>query len=88
MSDDLNTRREAILQRMLNEDGSVRDVLFSDLRRDLGIEAGDEAFEVLRRDGVICAIFPEAKPGDSGRQFWSFANVVPMEGQPHEGAKG
>jgi hypothetical protein len=75
VSDDLSARREAILQQMLNEDGSVRDVLFSDLRRALGIQAGDEAFEGLRRDGVICAYFPEAKPGDSGRQFWGFANV-------------
>lgn len=37
------------------------------------LEAGENlhgALDSLIRDGKIEACFPEAKPGDSGRQFW------------------
>ncbi len=71
-------RREAILKLMVNPDGTVRDVLFSELTEKLGIRAGDEAFEGLRRDGIIRAEFPEAKPGDSGRQYWTLAHVTAL----------
>lgn len=66
-------RRERILTWIESANGPV---LFSDMERELGIQFGDEAFEGLRRDGVIAAVFPEAKPGDSGRQFWDFKYKV------------
>jgi hypothetical protein len=46
--------------------------------RELGIDFADEAFDGLIRHRVITAVFPEAKPGDSGRQFWDFANWVAL----------
>ena len=81
-------RRQAILDCMVNEDGSCRDVLFSELRDRLGISAGDEAFEGLRRDGVICSYFPEAQPGDSGRQYWGFQWVTAMPASGIEAPSG
>jgi hypothetical protein len=58
-----------ILGWMLAKD---KPVLVSDLQAGLGGCFDDGAFEGLIRDGVIEAVFPEAKPGDSGRQFWDF----------------
>jgi hypothetical protein len=57
-----------------------RPVLFSELQLALG-EVGD-AFEDMRRNGMIVAIFPEAKAGDSGGQFWDFKDKVarPLSG--------
>ena len=69
-------RREDILNWMesVRPPGGDRPVLFSELQEALGIQHGDEAFEGLRRDGVIRAEFPEARRGDSGLQFWNFAH--------------
>jgi hypothetical protein len=55
-----------------------RPILFSEAERELGIDFADEAFDGLIRHRVITAVFPEAKPGDSGRQFWDFANWVAL----------
>jgi hypothetical protein len=49
-------------------------VLLSDMKRELGPRFSQEAFDNLVRKGVIVPEFPEAKPGDSGRQFWNFAH--------------
>jgi hypothetical protein len=72
----LHEERRRILEWMDSRrpKGGACPVLLSDMRRELGDEFSDEAFEALRRDGVICADFPEAKSGDSGRQFWNFAH--------------
>ena len=51
-------------------------VLLSDMQRELGDDFYMAAFEGLRNDGVIRAEFPEAKEGDSGRQFWNFAHLT------------
>ena len=64
---EMQDRRNDILDAMK---AKGRPVLFSEL----GLEFGDAAFDGLCRDGVIEAVFPEAKPGDSGRQFWDFAH--------------
>jgi len=33
----------------------------------------DRAFNLLLRDSLITSTFPEARPGNSGRQYWKFA---------------
>jgi hypothetical protein len=73
LSQEMLARRERILVWMAAQRAPV---LFSDMQNALGIGFADEAFEGLRRDGVIEAAFPEAKLGDSGRQFWGFANML------------
>lgn len=46
-------------------------VLFSAVREEFGRwNPTHVAFNALIRDKVVEATFPEAKPGDSGRQFW------------------
>ena len=60
------------------EDLAPPPVLLSDMQRELGDRFDTEAFEGLRKDGVIHAEFPEAKAGDSGRQFWNFANLTAL----------
>jgi hypothetical protein len=46
-------------------------VLFSAMARRFGSgSATYQAFDLLIRERLVTATFPEAKPGDSGRQFW------------------
>jgi hypothetical protein len=59
--------------------GSTDPILLSELKEGLGRSFDQDAFEGLVRDGVIAAEFPEAKMGDSGRQFWNFANWAVVE---------
>lgn len=79
-------KRERILNWMSNQrqpsDLSPPPVLLSDMKRDLSGAFDAEAFEGLRRDGVIRAEFPEAKRGDGGRQFWNFAHMTAIEPNP------
>ena len=49
---------------------SMRPQLASELREAVG-DGFDEAFDRLIRSGDLVAVYPEAKPGDSGRQFWA-----------------
>lgn len=70
---DLSARRNDILEWMAAQ---RRPVLASEMEAALNISTWGDAFEGLRRDGVIRAVFPEAMPGDSGRQFWDFAHMT------------
>ncbi|MGF7151289.1 hypothetical protein FHS96_004952 [Sphingomonas zeicaulis] len=47
-----------------------RPVLASELADEFGYGSANDAIVELQRRGRIRATFPEAKPGDSGRQFW------------------
>ena len=78
IASELLRRRQRILDwmRVKREAKGHQPVLFSEVQAELGLDFGDEAFDGLIRDGVIEAVFPEAKPGDSGRQFWDFAHVA------------
>lgn len=46
-----------------------RAVLFSEVEEAFGPRARS-TFDLIIRNGHVRAVFPEAKPGDSGRQFW------------------
>lgn len=49
----------------------ARPVLWSEITEAFGRWAPThEAFERLQRAGSVGAVFPESKPGDSGRQHW------------------
>lgn len=45
-------------------------MLASELRAAIG-DGFDEAFDHLVHTGDLVAVYPERKPGDSGRQFWT-----------------
>lgn len=51
-----------------------RPVLWSEAMYELGLPQFDADWQGLINEGVIEAVFPEARPGDSGRQFWDFAH--------------
>jgi hypothetical protein len=57
-----------------------RPVLFSEAENELGLCFVDEAFRGLIRDGVIAAVFPDSRPGDSGLQYWDFSNRAARNG--------
>lgn len=46
-----------------------RPVLYSEIETAFG-PAGFTAFSYLQRNGHIGTVYPEAIPGNSGRQFW------------------
>lgn len=62
--------RRAILQVVR---GHSRPVLYSQVCLQAG-EGLAESFLDLIGEGALVAGFPEAKPGDSGRQFWALAD--------------
>lgn len=75
---DLDAQCRAILDWMERKRRSNdhQAVLLSEARDELGSAFCDKAFETLIRQGVIHAVFPESRPGDSGRQFWDFAHLT------------
>lgn len=84
LSREVLCQRERILEWMAGKIGDSinRPVLLSDMQREMGQRFNHDAFDGLVRDGVICAEFPEAKRGDSGRQFWNFAHWGPLPPAP------
>lgn len=64
------------MQILLQFPFSMRPRLASELREAVG-EGFDAAFDALIRRGELIAVFPEAKPGDSGRQFWAVRGHLP-----------
>ena len=45
-------------------------MLASELRAAIG-DGFDEAFDRLVHSGALVPVYPESRPGDSGRQFWT-----------------
>lgn len=84
LSREVLCQRERILEWMAGKmpDGGECPVLLSDMQREMGPRFNQDAFDGLVRDGVIRAEFPEAKRGDSGRQFWNFAHWTAIKGPP------
>lgn len=78
-------QRERILEWMNGKRpvGGSRPVLLSEMQRELKQHFSPDAFDGLVRDGVICSEFPDAKPGDSGLQYWNFAHWMPLAKEPH-----
>jgi hypothetical protein len=76
----LHVERERILTWIAAKhyyQSSTDPILRSELEEGLRDAFNSDAFEGLVRDGVLTTEWPEAKPGDSGRQFWNFAHWTP-----------
>jgi hypothetical protein len=85
----LATQQERILTWLAAKQfyqGNRAPILLSELEAAMGTSFSRDAFEELVRAETLRCETPEARPGDSGRQFWNFAHWAALnEGKLREG---